>query len=89
MAIILEQFTTVSTLVLLLVVLLLYSAIRRLYNGYFHLHQFPGPKWAAFTRFWLLRTYASTNSANIFMDTNKRYGKHRHNRLNALKILLV
>lgn len=35
----------------------------------------PGPKWAAWTRFWIVKTLASGQSAEIFVGVNKRYGK--------------
>ncbi|KAF4811089.1 Cytochrome P450 monooxygenase lolP1 [Colletotrichum siamense] len=39
-----------------------------------HLRDFSGPWWAAYSRFWLSKTLASTNSAQVFVDTNKKYG---------------
>lgn len=35
----------------------------------------PGPKLAAWTRFWIVKTLASGHSAQIFVGVNKRYGK--------------
>ena len=40
----------------------------------FHLRSFSGPWWAAYTRLWLSKTLASTNSAQVFVDVNKKYG---------------
>lgn len=40
----------------------------------FHLRSFSGPWWAAYTRLWLCKTLASTNSAQVFVDVNKKYG---------------
>ena len=34
----------------------------------------PGPKWAAITRLWLVKTLASGKSCDIFVDVNRRYG---------------
>ncbi|KAL9121435.1 MAG: hypothetical protein Q9187_002005 [Circinaria calcarea] len=38
------------------------------------LSDIPGPRWAAYTRFWLIKTLASGHSAEKFVDINKRYG---------------
>lgn len=35
----------------------------------------PGPKLAAWTRFWIVKTLAYGQSAHIFVGVNKRYGK--------------
>ena len=35
----------------------------------------PGPKWASWTRIWLVKTLASGDSARIFSDINKEYGR--------------
>ena len=40
----------------------------------FHLRSFSGPWWAAYTRLWLCKTLSSTNSAQVFVDVNKKYG---------------
>lgn len=34
----------------------------------------PGPRWAAITRFWLVKTLASGRSSEIFVDVNRQYG---------------
>lgn len=39
-----------------------------------HLRQYTGPWLAAYTRLWLSMTFASGNSAKIFVDINKKYG---------------
>ncbi|KAF2196241.1 putative benzoate 4-monooxygenase cytochrome P450 [Delitschia confertaspora ATCC 74209] len=41
---------------------------------YLHLKTVPGPRWAPFTRLWLLRTLASEDSANIYKKVNQKYG---------------
>lgn len=40
-----------------------------------HLRNIPGPLWAAYTRFWLVKVLASGESAAKFVDVNKTYGK--------------
>ena len=35
----------------------------------------PGPKWAAWTRLWIVKTLASGESAERFVKVNKNYGK--------------
>jgi hypothetical protein len=47
---------------------------RKLLVANFHLQKFRGPWWAAYSRLWLCRTLGSGNSAQIFVDINKRYG---------------
>ena len=39
----------------------------------------PGPKWAAWTRFWIVKTLASGDSATTFVEINKRYGGPSNN----------
>lgn len=34
----------------------------------------PGPKWAAWTRLWIVKVLASGESAEVFVDINRRYG---------------
>lgn len=38
------------------------------------LAKIPGPRWASYTRFWLMKTLASGRSAEIFVEVNKTYG---------------
>jgi hypothetical protein len=40
------------------------------------LSSIPGPRWAAWTRFWLVKTLASGESAAKFVEVNKLYGEH-------------
>ena len=35
----------------------------------------PGPKWASWIRFWIIRILASGNCAELFVDINKHYDK--------------
>jgi hypothetical protein len=53
---------------------LLIFLTRKLITANFHLREFAGPWWAAYTRIWLCGTLASGNSAQIFVDVNDRYG---------------
>lgn len=39
------------------------------------LSSIPGPKLARWTRFWIVKTLASGDSAEIFVAVNKRYGR--------------
>ncbi|KAF2147000.1 uncharacterized protein K452DRAFT_314252 [Aplosporella prunicola CBS 121167] len=48
--------------------------IDSLRNGLVHLNDFPGPRWAAYTRLWLCKVLASGNSAQTFVDVNAKYG---------------
>ncbi len=38
------------------------------------LSKIPGPWWARYTRFWLVKTLASGRSQHVFIDVNKEYG---------------
>lgn len=51
-----------------------------LWLNVFHLQRatlstIPGPKWASWTRFWIVKTLASGDSAERFVQVNERYGK--------------
>ncbi|KAJ2998449.1 hypothetical protein NUW58_g314 [Xylaria curta] len=50
------------------------SFIRSALISTIHLRGFSGPWWAAYSRLWLCKTLASTNSAQVFVDINKKYG---------------
>ncbi|KKY13342.1 putative pisatin demethylase [Diplodia seriata] len=54
--------------------LLALYTVDTLRTRFFHLSVFKGPSWAAYTRLWLCKTLASGNSAQIFVDVNKKYG---------------
>ncbi|KAB8342828.1 hypothetical protein FH972_022426 [Carpinus fangiana] len=58
-----------------LLVLVVFHLLRVIYTRFFHLAHFRGPPWAPFSRFWISRTIASGDSAQIFVDVNKRYGR--------------
>ena len=57
------------------VLVIAFCILRRVYNRYFHLQQFNGPALAAFSRLWLVRTYASGKAAETFLNVNHQYGK--------------
>ena len=38
------------------------------------LSNIPGPKWASWTRLWLVKVLASGDSAQKFLDINRQYG---------------
>ena len=76
MPIAVRGLTSQSSLVLLFIILLLYILLRRVYLRFCHLQKFSGPRFAGYTRYWLLRAYSSGDSARIFVGVNKRYGKH-------------
>ena len=48
---------------------------RGLYTQHKSLSAIPGPRWAAWTRFWIVKTLASGESASKFVEVNKRYGE--------------
>ena len=58
--------------ILMLVLVLFVSAIAAKFS---RLGGVPGPFWAAYSRLWLVRTLASGESANVFVDVNKTYGE--------------
>ena len=71
------RITAMNSLYMLLV-LVFPSLLRRICVRYCPLQEFQGPKWAAYTRWWLLRTYASGHSARLFLDANKKYRLEAH-----------
>ncbi len=69
-------------LLLFYVPFLLFSLICKLcfwvhfiYHQRATLSNIPGPKWAARTRLWLVKTLASGESAERFVEINKKYGE--------------
>ncbi|KAF4634721.1 hypothetical protein G7Y89_g3383 [Cudoniella acicularis] len=60
---------TISTVVVFFLVA--YTLIAR---RFFHLRNIPGPWWACYTRIWLLKTLASEDSPNRYIETNRKYG---------------
>lgn len=62
-------------LFILSVVCKLFFLFEVLYIRRATLSSIPGPKWAAWTRFWIVKTLASGQSAEIFAGLNKQYGK--------------
>ena len=47
----------------------------------------PGPRWAAWTRFWIVKTLASGKSAEVFVEVNKHYGMNRQHLNQGLIII--
>ena len=76
----LSKGDTLLKLFLPVVVLAIVSSIvTRMYVGFRHLKEIPGPTWAPYSRFWLVKTLASGDSAQRFLEVNKKYGAHIHN----------
>lgn len=48
--------------------------LRKTFIANHHLTDFSGPWWAAYTRLWLCKALSSAESAQLFVDTNKKYG---------------
>lgn len=57
-----------------LVILTLLGLFRKVVVAKFHLREFSGPWWAAYTRVWISKTIASADSAQIFVETNEKHG---------------
>ena len=60
----------------LLLFCILFSILRSLSQRFLHLTHIPGPKWAAFGRFWMVKTLASGDSAAKYVNVNKQFGMH-------------
>lgn len=63
-----------QALMYLVAIVALFVISRKFVNARYHLQEFAGPWWAAYTRLWLSKTIASADSARIFVDVNKKYG---------------
>ena len=63
------------SLFVLCAIIFFYNIGRRVWKRFYHLSAFPGPRLAGYTRFWLLRTYASGNSQHTFLEVNRRFGE--------------
>lgn len=48
--------------------------LKKAITSNFHLQDFSGPWWATYTRLWICKTLASTQSAEIFTEVNNKYG---------------
>lgn len=57
-----------------LITLALFGLLRKVIVANFHLREFSGPWWAAYTRVWISKTIASADSAQILVETNENYG---------------
>lgn len=64
-----------STWLLLAVFTVTYYVAVTFYVRFRYLRFIPGPKWAGYSRLWLLRTLASGDSAWRFLEVNKKYGR--------------
>jgi hypothetical protein len=64
----------IEALVAILSILLAIYTIDTFRTGLFHLQHFRGPWWSRYTRLWICKALASGNSAQIFVDINKKYG---------------
>ena len=64
----------IETFVAILCILLAVYTIDTFKTGLFHLQHFRGPWWSRYTRLWICKALASGNSAQIFVDINKKYG---------------
>ena len=60
---------------LLLICLVSLIGIRVFSTRYFHLRGIPGPYGATLSRLWLLKTLASEDCSNIYVQLNQRYGE--------------
>jgi hypothetical protein len=67
-------FNSVTIIGFMSILSVLYFFARVLSVRFFHLQNFKGPWWAAYTRLWLCRTIASGDSAKLFADVNQEYG---------------
>lgn len=54
--------------------LLLLKIILTIRTSWTHLSTIPGPRWASYTRLWLCKTIASGDSAQVFVNVNKKHG---------------
>lgn len=63
-------------LLLVLSFCLVLGIVRSLVHRFLHLKGIPGPKIAAYGRFWMMRTLASGDSANTYVSVNSRYGMY-------------
>jgi hypothetical protein len=58
----------------LFAIVLLARIAQLLYRRFLHLHNFRGPKLAAWTRLWLAKTYSTERASDIFLELNNIYG---------------
>lgn len=54
--------------------LFLFKIILTIRTSWTHLSTIPGPRWASYTRLWLCKTIASGDSAQVFVNVNKKQG---------------
>lgn len=65
---------TLPLLYLAVSALALYYLAHALSTRFRHLSHFPGPRWAAHSRLWLVRVINSGRSPYTFVDVSKKYG---------------
>uniref|UniRef100_A0A093VCR3 Pisatin demethylase n=1 Tax=Talaromyces marneffei PM1 TaxID=1077442 RepID=A0A093VCR3_TALMA len=70
---VLQEHPGVAALVALGLVIL-FKIILTLKTSWTHLSTIPGPWWASYTRLWLCKTIAAGDSAQVFVNVNKKYG---------------
>lgn len=56
--------------------LFLLKIILTIITSWTHLSTIPGPRWASYTRLWLCKTIASGDSAQVFVNVNKKHGSY-------------
>ena len=72
------DFGTNTQYVQFFIFAVIFKLVCWLRNSYYQetaLSSIPGPKWAAWSRLWIVKTLASGRSAELFVDVNKEYGK--------------
>ncbi|KAF2188485.1 putative benzoate 4-monooxygenase cytochrome P450 [Zopfia rhizophila CBS 207.26] len=50
------------------------TAAASVYTAHTHLHGFPGPRLAAYTRLWMVEALRSEKCSTWYLETNERYG---------------
>lgn len=73
-----QKVATPSNLSAILIIFALLSIatyfVSKVVNRFKHLSEYPGPWIAAYTRLWICRVIGSGNSAQLFVEVNKKYG---------------
>ena len=77
-----------APLILLILLIKLSFWIQVLYLQRPTLSSVPGPKWAAWTRMWIVKVLASGESAQTFVDVNKRYGEGPNEMIDLRKLTM-
>lgn len=69
-----ESSWTCQLIVACAILFVLYQATSSYFSANFTLCQFRGPRFAAYSHWWLVRQLASTNAPQVFVQTNEKYG---------------